>query len=465
MKNRSTVFWYAIALCLMCSKIVFAETVTVSSLKELLPFLSKDRVNVTMKPGTYTVTGEATKAGEFGVQGFLEATKTIFLITGSNSSYDFTNVTIQIETSVCQSLGNNTIHILQIQGNRNTVKNLTLTDVGSVDDAPTHRAANVVMDGASNRIEGLKLTTLGSFPYGYGELFGKGGGSVIKHRKKSSVLVRGDSNVLFGCDIVQHAFGHGIFMQGAVDPTISKCNVTGKMRSTDEMLIEENTAASKADFMTTWGYKVPSGHIVSLAEAGVRAYAAGNTYVNGKAMARSTERPKVINCTVHNMRSGVMLHQAKGEKIIRGCTVTGCSTGFAIGSGDISKCSADVQFGPVFVLDDKQRGVNADITLLPFDGKAGNASGQVAVIAGKNHRIFFKGKMRKPKPAYTIQVGGDSLRVGQLAEDENYEATGIGISNETGYPVLIEKTAKDCAVKSRGKITDHGRNSTTVQMR
>ena len=286
MKNRSTVFWYAIALCLMCSKIVFAETVTVSSLKELLPFLSKDRVNVTMKPGTYTVTGEATKAGEFGVQGFLEATKTIFLITGSNSSYDFTNVTIQIETSVSQSLGKNSVYILQIQGNRNLVKNLTLTNVGSVDDAPTHRGTNVVMDGASNRIEGLKLTTIGSFPYGYGELFGKGGGPVIKHHKKSSVLVRGDSNVLYGCDIVQHAFGHGIYMQGAIDPTISKCNVVGEMRSTDDMLKEKNTAATKVSFMSTWGYKVPPGHVISLAEAGVRAYEAGNTYVNGKAIAR-----------------------------------------------------------------------------------------------------------------------------------------------------------------------------------
>ena len=303
-----------------------------------------------MKPGIYTVTGEATKAGEFGVQSFQEGNKAIFLITGSNSTYDFTGVTIQIETSVFQSLGKIDVHILQIQGNRNLVKNLRLTNVGSVYDAPSHRGVNVVMDGARNRIEGLKLTTLGSFPYGYGELFGKGGGPVIRHRKKSSILVRGDANELKGCDIHHRSFGHAIFMQGAVDPTISQCRVIGEMRSTDDVLKEKDTVAAKVDFMSTWGYRVPSGHVISLCEAGIRAYAAGNTYVGGKALARKTENPRVLDCKIKNMRSGVMLHQASGKKLIRGCTVIGCSTSYSIGSGDIVDCSADVQFGPVFAL-------------------------------------------------------------------------------------------------------------------
>ena len=124
MKNRATVLWIAIVVCLLWSQATLAQSVTVSSLKELLPFLERDRVKLKMKPGTYTVTGKSVEAGEFGVQGFQERSKTIFLITGSNSSYDFTGVTIQIETSVCQSLGKNQVRILQIQGNRNLVKNL-----------------------------------------------------------------------------------------------------------------------------------------------------------------------------------------------------------------------------------------------------------------------------------------------------------------------------------------------------
>ena len=465
MINQSTVLWVVMAMCLLWSEVVFSQRVTVSSLKELLPYLQKDRVDLKMKPGTYTVTGEATKAGEFGIQGYQEGTKTVFLITGSNSSYDFTDVTIQIETSVCQSLGKNKIHILQIQGNRNLVKNLTLTDIGSVDDAPRVRATNVVMDGANNRIEGLKLTTIGSFPYGYGELFGKGGGPVIKHRKKSSILVRGDSNVLQGCDIVQRSFGHGIFMQAAHQPIISKCTVKGEMRSTDEVLAEKDSVAAKANFMTTWGYKVPPGHTISLCEAGIRAYADGVTYVDGKTLERKTENPTATNCEITNMRSGVMLHQASGKKTIRGCTVIGCSTSFAIGTGDITDCSADVQFGPVFEFSEKQRNINAEITLLPFEGESNNASGQVAIIGGQGHRIFFKGKLKKPKPALVIQVGGDSHRIGELAEDEKFEAAGVKISNVTGYPVLLAKGTKDCAVKSRGKITDKGRNNLTVQAR
>ena len=254
-------------------------------------------------------------------------------------------------------------------------------------------------------------------------------------------------------------------MQGAHQPTISRCKVKGEMRSTDEVLAEKNTPAAKVDFMTTWGYKVPPGHVISLCEAGVRAYGEGTTYVDGETLQRKTENPTAINCEIHNMRSGVMLHQASGKKVIRGCTVTGCSTGFSIGSGDIIKCSADVQFGPVIVLGAKDKGVNAEFTLLPFKGEPSNASGQAAVLAGQNHRIFFKGKLKKPKPAYTIQVGGDPRRIGELAEDENLDAVGVRISNETGYPVSLAKTTKDCAVKSRGKITDKGRNNIAVRAR
>ena len=463
MKKRWMLLSVVITLSLLLPEVCFAKTVTVSTLKELLVYLEKDRVDLKMKPGVYVVTGAAAKAGEFGVQGFQADTKTIFLITGSNSTYDFTGVTIQIETSVCQSLGKNKIHILQIQGNRNLVKNLTLTDVGSVDDAPTYRATNVVMDGANNRIEGLKLTTIGSFPYGYGELFGKGGGPVIKHRKKSSVLVRGDSNVLHGCDIVQRSFGHGIFMQAANQPTISKCTVTGEMRSTDEVLAEKDSVAAKVNFMTTWGYKVPPGYTISLCEAGIRAYPDGVTYVDGKTIARGTENPTAVNCEIKNMRSGVMLHQAKGKKTIRACTVTGCSTSFAIGSGDIIDCSADVQFGPVFVFSDGQKGINAEITLLPFEGESNNTSGQAAVIGGQGHRIYFKGKIKNPKPAVVIQVGGVSRRIGDLAEEDKFEAVDVKISNVTGYPVSLQKNTKGCAVKSIGKLTDKGRNNVTVQ--
>ena len=93
-----------------------------------------------------------------------------------------------------------------------------------------------------------------------------------------------------GCDILQRSFGHGIFMQAAHQPTIMRCTVKGEMRSTDEVLAEKGTAAAKVDFMTTWGYKVPPGHVISLCEAGVRAYADGMTFINGKTLARKNRR-------------------------------------------------------------------------------------------------------------------------------------------------------------------------------
>ena len=301
----------------------WAETITVDSLQAMMPYLKQDRVEVKLAPGMYDITAKDAEVGKYGVRGFEEKTISVLLFEGSNSTYDFTGVTINVETEVYRSLGNFDVYIIQILGNNNVIKNLSLHDVGSVHDAPRFRATNVVMDGRNNRIEGFDMTVMGSFPYGYGELFGKGGGALIKHHKHSAFLIRGLENHALNCHIDHQSYGHAFFMQAADKPIIEGCTVQGRMRNTNEVLAEKGTGteADKVNLQTVWGYPVPPNYAFSLSEGGIRAYNGGITWIDGKVIQRSTSSPKVVNCTIKNMRSGVTLSHAKGKQYVKGNVV------------------------------------------------------------------------------------------------------------------------------------------------
>jgi len=225
----------------------------VNSLKALLPYLKEDNVKVKLKSGVYSITAKDIKNGDFSSATVVKNRANVLLLfSGNNSVYDFTDVTINVNTEVFTAFtGKNTeVYEIQVIGNKNVLKNLTIADVGSVNDAPTRRATNIVMDGAENRIEGFHITTKGSYPYGYGEAFGKGGKSVINHRKHSSFLVRGYKNHAKNCTIIHRSYGHAMFMQAADWPIIEGCYIEGAMRSTDDMWTEKGTGsdADKVDF-------------------------------------------------------------------------------------------------------------------------------------------------------------------------------------------------------------------------
>ncbi|WP_339884892.1 hypothetical protein [Polaribacter vadi] len=63
-----------------------------------------------------------------------------------------------------------------------------MVDIGI--DASRFRTRTIHLDGINNKIEGFDITVQGAYPYGYGDLFGKVGGSVIGHRKNSIYILR-----------------------------------------------------------------------------------------------------------------------------------------------------------------------------------------------------------------------------------------------------------------------------------
>ncbi|WP_282124519.1 hypothetical protein [Algibacter mikhailovii] len=441
---------------------IYAQDVKVSSLKALKPYLKKSDVNVVLAPGTYKVTAEDVKNGLYQDEIKLKhLTKVLFLFEGSNSTYDFSGVTLKIDTKVFQAFGKVQVHELQIIGNNNVLKNLTMIDDGSVHDAPARRATNIVMDGKNNRIEGFHVTTKGSYPYGYGDAFGKGGKVVIPHRKHSACLIRGESNHLKDSNFIHKSYGHCIFMQAASNPKIEGCNVEGEVRKTDDMLAETSGPAFDVNFMTVWGYKLPKGYMLSTGEAGIRAYNAGETIIDGKEYRRGTSNPTVLHNTIKYMRTGVTIAHATGKKYVEGCKAIACENGFSLGSGVALNCSADCVFGPVYSTTyENDKNYNADITILPASEPYYNGSGSVAYIGGSKHKISFKGGDSNMPEGLAIKVGGDknSIRLmhGNFPHQNNFKASQFNLNNQTNYPVVLSDKSFGVTVKSAGKVTNLG---------
>ncbi|MFY0713604.1 hypothetical protein J1D01_08005 [Seonamhaeicola sp. NFXS20] len=444
--------------------------IKVGSLEELIPYLDDDNVNVKLKPGVYSITVEDVANGKYKKEVKLKnMSKVLLLFEGSNSTYDFTGVTINIETKVLQAFGKYQVHELQIIGNNNVLKNLTMIDDGSVHDAPARRATNIVMDGKNNRIEGFHVTTKGSYPYGYGDAFGKGGKVVIPHRKHSACLIRGESNHLKNSKFIHRSYGHCIFMQAASNPLIEGCYVEGEVRKTDDMLAETSGPAFNVDFMTVWGYKLPKGYMLSTGEAGIRAYNAGETIIDGKEYRRGTSNPTILNCTIKYMRTGVTIAHATGKKYVEGCTAIACENGFSLGSGEAVNCSADCVFGPVYSTTyERDKNYNADITILPASEPYYNGSGSVAYIGGSNHKITLKGGDETVAEGLFIKVGGDknSIRLmhGNFPHQNDFKAHSFNLNNQTKFPVKLSHKSENVKVKSVGKITDLGVDNNIEQI-
>ncbi len=464
MKRKINLTSIALILFTILFSLKGTAQIEVSSLNELLPFLQKDSVHVKLAPGTYTVTAQDIKDSLFTRFSNIMKHKVyaLLLFEGNNSIYDFTGATLNVKTEVFNAFTNyDDFYELQTIGSNNVIKNLTMVDVGSVHDYPKEGACNVVMDGANNRIEGFHISTKGSYPYGYGETFGKGGRNVIRHYKHSAFLIRGYKNHVKNTTIIHKCYGHAIFMQAADYPIVEGCYVEGEMRSSDDMLAEAGTGsdADKVDFMTYWGYKLPAGYMMCLCEEGIRAYNGGETVVDGVEYKRPTSNPTIINCTIKNMRAGVTLTHATGKKYVKGCTAMGCQRGFCIGTGDIIDCYADCQHGPALGVDyDTDEGMNAEVTLLPYEGKSYNGDGHAAIILGSNHRIILRNAL--PKGAadqnLKINVGGDNRTIGLLAKDENYFAGNNIIHNFTEHPIVLDDNTKSNKGISASKVEDNG---------
>ncbi len=459
------------------AKPVSKDTIFINSVEKLAKYAAKSNVVVKMKPGEYAI--NSIKIGGLSVFKYVENNKhkgdfrigSLIHFSGNNSQYFLTGVTLNIDGKLHDNYPKSEFSEFLVSGNNNYIEGLKGKDIGN--HVPAKRVQMLRVMGDDNIIKNADLFVHGSYPYGYGHLLGKGGNALVKTQKHSVLLVEGTNTQLLGCKVVSHAFGHGIFMQGAVNTLLQDCYVEGKKRSTNEILAETSGPAFSVGFKSDYppGVILPN-EIKSLSEDGIRAYPSGG--LSG----RRTQGVTVINCTVKNMRSGFDLSANLPPTKIVGSTAIGCQEkGFSVGDhGVIEHSKGDALYGPLitFVGNNIK---NCTIDLELTDAVSEYNVSRLAEINGSGHHITIRNYQNKKRSVETPIVFGESFwddvhryRNPDKPSGTYAGAKNIQLFNYTGMPVKLNDLSVNCTVtnsEQKNKVVNAGigGNSTTDLLR
>ncbi len=237
-----------------------------SSLAELAQAATRSGQKLKMKPGKYRLIDfiplasipERRKQKQWQFMTF----------SGSDNAFDLTGVTIELDTALRQKLGS-PIHTDEflISGQNNTLQGLTITSLGK---GIAFGGAVLGVTGQGNTLKDCVIHVEGSSPYGYGDLFGKGG------HKHSGVHITGSRSRFIGCKVFQKAFGHAFYLQENCDDVVfENCHAEGVMRRTEEMLAETSGMAFDRKFMSevrnrSGTNRIQPGYMKALSEDGFR---------------------------------------------------------------------------------------------------------------------------------------------------------------------------------------------------
>lgn len=429
-----------------CQELHADTTIRASTLSELRAALRNSDQAIVMKPGRYTLTDLPRGARDFPC-------------SGSNNTIDLSEVHVTVP------VGTTRRSYITISGNDNVFRGGTfedtypsglkeVTDFGAYNKNRSTLAkglegsAVLTVTGNDNTVADTRLTIRGSFPYGYGSLYGIGADNVYGLDKRCGILVKGQRNVIDGCDVQQRAFGHGIYLQRPADQTLIKnCIVEGAMRPSNKLYLEtdpkdlpvrsnyrlptENRGRGRSrDRNQNAGPAIPRDTMIPLSEDGIRVYAGGGSVV-------------VENCTVKKMRGGIRLYLASRAKVTN-CTATDCGhTNFNLpNGGKISGSTGNFAYAPLSDFRLSRSRQQVELTILPSPHAVGPHN--LADILGSDHDIVFH---RTPGPLDT------QLRPIVI------EADNSTIRNETEYPIILQPTASGNTVVSFGQVTDLGANN------
>lgn len=428
----------------------YAQT-TVSSIAELASVASQSGQTIIMTPGIYemedylttTVIANNTPADVYGRRAML-------LFSGSNNTFDLSNVTINIDTKFLNDLGNSIVEF-HLTGDDIIFKGLTVNDVGN---EPTKSGGqSMTVSGDNITIQDVTLNMNGSSPYGYGDLFGKGGGGLTGMKKHSGMLIEGLNDSIKGCSIYSASFGHLFFVQGGRNVLFEDCYAEAVTRTTDDMLAETSGTAFDLNFESIYtnydGDKVITpGYTKSLSEVGFRTYGTGY-------QGDLTEGVTLINCTAKNARVGFALEV--GEPIlIQNCEATGCESGYNLnGTGLVVENSrGDAVNGPLLYLNGDASEVELSLmTTLPT-----TILHAVATVAGNNHSVTLKKWNDETRlQDHSILVGATRPSgTNPFSPLGSTSASGITLNNCTEMPVEFLSTASSNKVYTNGSVTDNG---------
>lgn len=306
-------------------------------------------------------------------------------------------------------------------------------------------------------LKNVEVRTAGSSPWGYGSLYGLGGGDV---KKMNGIRVGYPAkNVkLIGCKVHMRAMGHAIFLQGAENTLIENCHVDGLLRTTEAILAETSGYAFEKDFYAAkGGYvegtmvgedgKILPGEIISLSEDGIRMYPEYNGH--------KTKNTTVKSCTVTRMRRGICTGlSTSGDKVID-CVVRECvATGFNVGNKDtLINCSSDAKYAEAFCVP-YTNAKNAYVEMNILDSRKGLANNLLAKINGTGHHVVIRTEDNNYIPkdmAIKLSVWEG---YGNFNPRATMHATNIKLENQTTAKVLLFPGSSQIDVISQGEVKE-----------
>jgi len=299
----------------------------------------------------------------------------------------------------------------------------------------------MAVNGDNNTVRDVSLHVTGSYSSGYGNPFGAGRKHTVAPRRHSALLVTGRNNRVVGCRIISRAFGHGIFIRGAVDTLVKHCYVEGKMCNTDEIL---RGKAGRQDYQTFLGRPLRPHDMVCLGEDGIGAYYRGRRpECPGR---RRTRGITVENCTFEHMRRGVALGNMQPPVKVTGCKVIECELGYNVAAkAVVEKSSADARYGPVLVMPPYRRG--ARISLRVLDSTEPDDVHPLARLNGGRLEVSLRSVSPGTVPEELfIEVGSGP----------DGAANNIRLTNRTDARVILTEKTKECTVVTQGPVEDRG---------
>ncbi|TWT67382.1 DUF6250 domain-containing protein [Allorhodopirellula solitaria] len=444
-------------------------SIEVSTLADLRNVMQQSNQNITMKPGRYLLTDLPEEDRKLSC-------------SGSNNTIDLSGV------HIVAPVGSANRGYFNISGSDNVLHDGTLEDVyesglQEVADFSTYNRnrstlakglrgdAVLSVTGDDNVVRDTKLTIRGSFPYGYGSLYGIGSDNVYGLDKRCGILIRGKRNIIDGCEVQQKAFGHGIYMQKPADQTVIKnCLVAGIMRPSNDLYLETDPS----DLPVRSEYKIPQKRsrgrsqrrdrrrgrdrdrtrnatvnrevdenppaplprdtMLPLSEDGIRVYSGGGSVT-------------VENCTVKRMRGGIRLYLASHAAVTNSTAIDCGHTNFNMPKGGtITGSKGNFAYAPLSDFRLSKSNQKIELTIMPSPHAVGPH--HLADVLGNNHHIILH---RTPGPLDTsprpIVIAG----------------SGSTIRNETEYPVKLLPSSSGNTVVSAGPVTDQGSNNTVSQ--
>ncbi|MCW0482394.1 hypothetical protein [Gaoshiqia sediminis] len=435
-----------------------SKIVAIDSIEALVQVAAEDGQQVRMKSGVYALSDYlneeriAKLLAELPPQTETQRRPPRWFLrfSGNNNTFDFTGVTIEIDTELYSQLPYGYMRCIFIDGDGNTLKGLTIKNTGPEDKGSNGNILSVF--GNNTLLEDVKLYVRGS-TYGYGDLFGKGGPVLTHLQKQSGIMVAGQNNTLRRCKVFSRAFGHCFYIQtqghDTRDILLEDCYAEGAMRSTNSILAETGGLAEELNYRSVYlnrdgRYMISPGYTKSLSEDGFRTY--GGV---GKVTLR--------NCTAKNTRAGFEIggtNDSENRTLLQGCQAIGTERAFLLGSNVLVRdCRGDIQYGPLLYLRENTVGSDVELELIP--GMPNSLVHTIASIAGKNHRIrLYNNASQVSTPALPIMLGFGMPAHGEMSSPiVPMETEGVELINQlVNQTVIVSDEAKNVKVVSSAPV-------------